>query len=192
LISCPRAAAYDQVVASGVLESGLVLTVPSVEPVIDRWRVATVEAAAAGGPAHVTALYPWRNAPVPSADLEHLAGVLHEVDPIPLTFDRLDRFPTGVLFLALAPESENAVRRLTQLLVSAYPDHPPYGGEHPDPHPHLTVACGSNDELDELELQVSAALHDLLPLSIIADRLVVMERQASGRWHQGHSVRLGA
>jgi 2'-5' RNA ligase superfamily len=174
------------------MESGLVLTVRSVEPAIDRWRVATVEAAAAGGPAHVTALYPWRDAPVPAPELDHLNDVLRNVRPITLTFDRLERFSSGVLFLALTEESAAAVRQLTRLLVSAYPECPPYGGEHPDPHPHLTVACGTADELDEIEAQVRVALRHVLPLSAVADGVVVMERQESGRWHQAHHVPFGA
>jgi 2'-5' RNA ligase len=174
------------------MESGLILTVRSLEPLIDRWRLPTVESAAAGGPAHVTALYPWRAAPVPGDEIEHLANVLRVVEPIPLTFDRLDRFPSGVLFLALTQDSELAVRRLTRLLVSQYPDCVPYGGEHPDPHPHLTVASGSSDELDQIQPQVQTAMEGVLPLRVLADHVTVMERQPDGRWHQGHHLSLGA
>jgi 2'-5' RNA ligase len=169
----------------------LVLTVRELEEVIDRWRVPTVASAAAGGPAHVTALYPWLDAPVRPADVERLAGVLRAVEPITLSFDRLDRFPTGVLFLALTQDSEQDVRRLTRLLTREYPDCVPYGGEHPDPHPHLTVACGSPSELDAIEQQVEQALRAQLPFTTVCDRLVVMEQQPTGRWRQAHDVGLG-
>jgi 2'-5' RNA ligase len=174
------------------VESGLVLTVRPLEPLIDPWRVPTVPSAAAGGPAHVTVLYPWREAPVSQVDRERLTVVLRGSKPITLTFDRLDRFPTGVLFLSLAQESAGAVRRLTKQLVNEYPDCLPYGGEHPDPHPHLTVACGSDSELDEIEPQVQAALRDVLPFTTVSDHVVLMEQQPTGRWHQAHHVLLGS
>jgi hypothetical protein len=47
-----------------VLESGLILPVPEVQPLVDRWRIATSEAAQLGAPAHVTLLFPWLPAPV--------------------------------------------------------------------------------------------------------------------------------
>jgi 2'-5' RNA ligase len=158
------------------VESGLIPTVRSVEEVINQWRAATVESAAAGGPAHVTALYPWRDAPVPSADLEHLAEVLRKCEPVTLTFDRLDRFPSGVL---------------TRLLMAEYPECLPYGGEHLDPHPHLTVACGSASELDEIEPQVLQALRGRLPLTTIIEAVVVMEQLSTGRWNEAHCIGLG-
>jgi hypothetical protein len=173
------------------VESGLILAVRALEEVIDKWRVPTVESAAAGGPAHVTALYPWLDAPVQSQDLDRLKGILESVEPLTLTFDRLDRFPTGVLFLALTAESEHAVRRLTSHLMQEYPDCPPYGGEHPDPHPHLTVACGCPDDLDAMEPDVALALRDRLPFTTVCDSVVVMERQPTGRWHQAHRIGLG-
>jgi hypothetical protein len=84
------------------------------------------------------------------------------------------------------------VRRLTRLLMREYPECVPYGGEHPDPHPHLTVACGSPTDLDAIEQQVEQALRDRLPFTTVCDRLVVMEQQPTGRWRQAHDVGLGA
>ena len=173
------------------MESGLVVTVQTLEPFVDRWRIATVESAAAGGPAHVTALYPWLDAPVAPENLVELASVLKECQPLTLTFDRLERFSTGVLFLALDDRSEPVMRRLSRKLMDAYPSCPPYGGEFPDPHPHLTIATGTAEELDEIEPQVADALRPLLPYTITAAEIVVMEQQADGRWVQAHRVPLG-
>lgn len=174
------------------MESGLVLAVPALEPVVDRWRVATVPTAAAGGPAHVTALYPWLEAPVTEPDLSDLSEVLGQCPPVRLTFDRLDRFEKGVLFLALDSDSEQAARRLTQTLMHAYPQCLPYGGEHADPHPHLTVALGTTGELDGIEPDVTKALAGLLPYTVTCEEVVVLEQQPDGRWVQAHRFPLRA
>src|SRR5438445_566237 len=100
-------------------------------------------------------LYPWLDAPVAPEHVDELASVLKECQPLTLTFDRLERFPTGVLFLALDDRSEPMMRRLSRTLMDAYPTCPPYGGEFPDPHPHLTIATGTAEELDEIQPQVA-------------------------------------
>jgi len=175
-----------------VMEAGLVFAVPELEPVLDRWRIATVESAAAGGPAHVTALFPWSEAPVSRQHLTELAEHLRQFGPVTLTFNRLDRFDKGVLFLALSDSAESQMRLLTRALVDAFPEFIPYGGEHPDPHPHLTVACGAHEELDEIEPQVAQALAPLLPYTVLRTEVVVMEQQPDGRWVQAHRVPLGS
>lgn len=167
------------------------LAVPAVGPLIDRWRLATVESAAQGGPPHVTALYPWIDAPVGEQSLADVADALASCEPVALTFDRLDRFPSGVLYLALDHESEQAVRRLTAHLMRHYPECLPYGGEFPDPHPHLTVAQGAPRDLDAIATEVADALEPHLPFRATVDHLVVMERNAESRWIQAHCVALG-
>lgn len=149
-----------------------------------------MESAAAGGPAHVTVLYPWLDAPVGREQLQELTTVLNDCPAVSLTFDRLERFPSGVLFLALEAQSEQRMRQLSRRLMDAYPDCLPYGGEFPDPHPHLTIAKGTEEELDEIEPQLARALQPLLPYAITATEVVVMEEQSDGRWVQAHRVPL--
>jgi 2'-5' RNA ligase len=52
---------------------------------------------------------------------------------------RVARFPEVAW---LAPEPDEPFRRLTERIVSRYPDHPPYEGIDNDVIPHLTVGEG--------------------------------------------------
>jgi hypothetical protein len=124
--------------------------------------------------------------------LSELSKVLGQCPPVRLTFDRLDRFEKGVLFLALDKGSEQAARRLTQTLMHAYPQCLPYGGEHADPHPHLTVALGTTGELDGIEPDVTTALVGLLPYEVTCVEVTLMEQQPDGRWVQAHRFPLRA
>ncbi len=141
---------------------------------------------------HVTALYPWLAAPTTPEQRTELAEVLADQSPVELTVDRLGRFPEGVLFLVLSEESEASVRALTRLLVKSFPACVPYGGAHPDPHPHVTVAMGSPSELDAIQGEVAVALDVLLPMTFVRREVVVMEQQPDGTWSQAHRVALGA
>lgn len=172
------------------MATGLVLVVPELTEVVDRWRLPTVPSAAAGGPVHVTALYPWAATPTEN-DLEKLATVLDQIPPITLTLDRLERFAGGVLYLALAPDAHQACRQLTTVLMDAFPECIPYHGEHPDPHPHVTVAMGTDQELDVIEAEMGPVLAAVLPLEPMIGEVTVMERRPDGCWYQGHRLGIG-
>lgn len=107
-------------------------------------------------PAHVTALYPFR--PLQSLDeavmsqLERLIGALPQLE---ISFGAIGRFP-GVRWLAPAPRAP--IDRLTQALVAAFPDCPPYQGKFAEPIPHLTFAIGDEAGLGEIEAEVAARL----------------------------------
>jgi 2'-5' RNA ligase len=173
------------------VESGLVVTVDELAPIVDRWRLPTVPSAALGGPVHVTILYPWVDAPASSANLARLAQVLADVAPAALTFDRLERFPSGVLYLALDAASERQCRSLAARVRTAFPDCIPYGGEHPDPTPHLTVAMADDGEaLDLIEAEVATSLRSLLPHNALMEELTVMARAEDDRWTRAHQIPL--
>lgn len=177
----------DPVVAAR--ESGLVLAVPRLTGVVDRWRLGTVPVAALGVPAHVTALYPWVPAPATDESLARLRESVRALAPVTLTFRELGTFPSGVLYLR--PEPEDQVRHLSQVLQSAFPGCLPYGGEFPDPVPHLTVAFTEPAALPELQRDVEEALAGDLPVTVTVTHLTVMEQQHDGRWIEAHHVGLG-
>ena len=58
------------------------------------------------------------------------------------------RFP-DVAWLAPVPDAP--FRRLTELIVSRYPDYPPYEGIHDEVIPHLTVGVGDTTLQDEID-----------------------------------------
>jgi hypothetical protein len=120
-------------------ESGLVITVPEVEPVVGEYYRRFSVAGAAAVPAHVTVLYPFlRSERLDEVTLAELAAIFASHDAFELELDRCERFPDGVLYLALA--NERPARALTAAVVARWPEAPPYGGLYEDSVPHLTVA----------------------------------------------------
>jgi 2'-5' RNA ligase len=170
-----------------VLESALILPVPEVQPLVDRWRIATSEAAQLGAPAHVTLLFPWLPAPVGPEGLQRARCALQSFPPITLTFTQVRRWPRVIWLL---PEPEAAVRAMTAVLMNAFPECPPYGGEFPDLQPHLTVAEGTEEALDRIEPEVIQALAESGPVTVTVDSVAVPERQEDRRWQIEHSISL--
>lgn len=85
--------------------------------------------------AHVTALGPFVDHLDETTDAT-VAAIAAQVEPFDFTLARLDTFPNGIIHLL--PEPADGFARLTSLLIEAFPDHPPYGGDFP-PVPHLTL-----------------------------------------------------
>lgn len=133
--------------------------------------------------AHVTALGPFVDVldPATSATVGDIAA---RVEPFDYTLARLDTFPNGIIHLV--PEPADRFARLTGLLMDAYPDHPPYGGQFP-PSPHLTVDMVHGDVTQE---STRALLGDLLPVTARAEWLDLAWYEA-GRCHLVHRWPLG-
>ncbi|WP_198664530.1 2'-5' RNA ligase family protein [Jiangella endophytica] len=115
--------------------------------------------------AHITVLAPFLPAPEPAA-LETVAALVAAAPPITFSLHRLETFPNGIIYLA--PEPADPFRALTERLVAAFPQCPPYGGVFPDVVPHLT--------LDQHSAEVSVEstrdrLGDTVPVTCIADRV---------------------
>ena len=110
---------------------------------------------------------------------------------VALTFTHLERFPSGVLFLALDQTSAAAVSAITRQLVAGFPSCVPYGGEFPDPHPHLTVALGTHPELDIIQSHAANALAPFLHAPFALTHATVMEQDRDRLWQQAHTIRLG-
>lgn len=138
-------------------QTGVVLPVPELEPVVSDWRRRYDVTAAGGVPAHVTVLFPFL--PVDELTPPVLArlGRVFARTPAPrVTFHRTARFP-DVLYLA--PDPEEGVRQMTAALTALWPQLQPYGGVHRDVVPHLTVAHHVDEEaLRSAEQDVVRAL----------------------------------
>lgn len=157
-------------------DSGLVLRVPEVDPVIGHWRQRFDSVASLGVPAHVTVLYPWIPAGLlTDDDLAAVTAIAAATDPIELTFAAFGRFPE---LLWLDPQPGTAILALIAAVTDRWPDYPPYGGRYGSrPVPHLTVADSANPA--ELEALV-ADVEQLLPVPARIAELSLVVRRADG------------
>jgi 2'-5' RNA ligase len=141
-------------------ESAVLVAVPEAEHVVGRFRASLDRSAAWDVPPHVTVLYPFV---VPDAIdqpvLDGLAEAIGSVPAFDVTLARLSWFDDGLLWLA--PEPDDPFRALTAAVWNRFPDHPPYGGAHANPVPHLTVG---HDAPAEVLHAAAEAIQPLLPI----------------------------
>ncbi|WP_181310478.1 2'-5' RNA ligase family protein [Nocardioides campestrisoli] len=168
--------------------SVLQVPVPALEPWV-RERTAFydrdyVSDDPAFGHAHVTALAPFLTAPDEQA-LARVAEIAGRVPPFDYVLERTGTFPNGIVHLL--PDPDGGFRRLTRLLVEAFPQCPPYAGQFPDPVPHVTL-----DALSEhvTEASTRAAVAPFLPARSRATRLDLAWYEP-GRCRVLHSWPLG-
>jgi hypothetical protein len=170
-------------------ESAIGINVPELAELVDRWRLPNVAVASLGVPPHITLLYPWRPAPLHSADVTQVAAAVGGITPFTLIFRRVERFP-GALYLP--PEPDVVVRTLIRRLIKEFPETPPYGGQFgSDPIPHLTIAKAATEkELDRLQVEVLAVLEPVFPLSVYVHGLTIEEEGPDGIWHGVSTIEL--
>jgi hypothetical protein len=160
-------------------ESALVVLVPESEGLVGEWRRRYDPAANYGVPAHVTVLYPF----VPprliddalTSRLRELFGGARCFD---FTLESVRRFGDQILYLAPSPAT--SFELLTQAVVEAFPDYPPYEGQHEKVVAHLTVTDGAPlDQLAPIESAVGAGL----PIFATAVRVsLLIGRDEPGTW----------
>lgn len=167
-------------------QTSVLLWLPELDRWIGQWRQ-TVPAARRGVAPHISLLFPWV-APEPMPEhLARLEACLRGVAPFSVSFAHIGRFP-GLLWLAPDPATE--VRVLMRTIAQAFPETPPYSGKHPDPEPHLTVARGSEAELDVIESGLKALLPELVQVRHPVDRVTVAQKGADGRWRVAYEFPL--
>jgi 2'-5' RNA ligase len=115
--------------------------------------------------AHITLLAPWLAEPT-AADLAAVSAIAAAHPAVEVRLAQVREFPGGVIHLA--PEPDTTFRRLTEALIAAFPHCPPYGGEFPEPTPHLTLDHPAGGvTLDEVAARVAPSL----PVTFTADRI---------------------
>ncbi len=130
-----------------------------------------------GVPAHLTVLYPFLPPAQIGPDvLAALARLFAGVPRFAFALDRVRWFGESVVWLG--PSDESPFRALTERAALAYPSCPPYGGEHPDTVPHLTV--GHRGEPAELRA-AAEAVRPLLPITAWATEVTLMAGPEPGR-----------
>jgi hypothetical protein len=175
-------------------QSALLLAVPAAEAAVGAHRARLDASARDGVPAHLTVLYPF----LPPTEIG--PGVLAELSRLfagtprfDFTLDRVRWFSESVVWLG--PSDESPFRALTQRTALAYPSCPPYGGQHPDTVPHLTVGhLGGPAELRA----AGEAVRPLLPITAQASEVTLMagpkpgpHSGPPGRWRTVASFPLG-
>ena len=164
------------------MDTALVLPVPEAEPIVSRLRAEHDRSAAAGMPAHITVLYPFRAfEEMDEACLFAVEDIFADQEPIDITFRGHSSFP-GVLWLK--PEPAESVIRLTEAVVAKFPECPPYGGAFDTITPHLTVAEGGADVLKAAAAEMDTALRQ--PLKARVGQCVLFAYD-QGRWQEKQS-----
>jgi 2'-5' RNA ligase len=164
-----------------VPRTALIVAVPEAEPLVGEWRAKHDWSAQHGVPAHITLLFPF--VPTEKVDdqlIEDLQDLFASQPAFAYRLSRVACFPEVVW---LAPEPDQAFKDLVGLIVSRYPNHPPYEGTHDEVIPHLTVAEGG----PELQQEVEAALVPSLPIKAEALEVVLLVEDESGLWRSRSS-----
>lgn len=171
-------------------ESALVVLVPEAEALVKPFRDLYDASAAAGVPAHITLLYPFRPPDrIDEVMLEGLRDMFARFAPIRFSLAAPRRFP-DVLYLP--PEPDEPFRQLTLAIRDRYPDTPPYGGKWPEIVPHLSVAMLADaQQLDTIAADFAQASQGRLPIGAAATEVALMDNR-SGRWLIRDKFGLGA
>lgn len=165
--------------------TALVVLVPEADARVGAFRRRYDASAGRGVGAHVTVLVPFVPADrLGDADLGRLETLVRRLPAFDVRFARTDRFP-GTVYLVPEPARPFAV--LTHLVLRAWPGLAPYGGQHPDVVPHLTVAGRlPATTLDAVESLVAPQL----PVSARVTAVTLLEREPGG-WVERRRLPLG-
>ncbi|MEU4391808.1 2'-5' RNA ligase family protein [Kribbella sp. NPDC023855] len=173
--------------------TAILIAVPELTEFTDRWRSVSFSSYRPTAaltelvPPHVTVLVPWLREPKPE-DVQRLEDAVADLEPFELTFSTAGQFPNGTAWLR--PEPFDQVRDLIATVLAAFPECPPYGGEFPDPHPHLTIASSAQGS-PALVAEAQAALAAEKIPSILLDDLTIWREGDDGVWQLTGAVAIG-
>jgi 2'-5' RNA ligase len=156
-----------------VAETALVVLFPELEPLLGPWRRRYTGDGPRGMPPHVTLIFPFADSAEADDLRDPLGRVFADFAPFELVLRQTARFP-GLLYLR--PEPAETFVAITEALVNAFPDFPPYGGEFAEIVPHVTVAQGEDEVLAATERQ----LEQQLPVKSRVERAWLVEDTSSG------------
>ncbi|HEX7866412.1 MAG TPA: 2'-5' RNA ligase family protein [Variovorax sp.] len=167
--------------------SAFAVKVPAAEPLVGDLRHRYDATVALGVPAHVTVLVPFMDpALITTEVLERAQQALSRTPSFAFTLREVGRFPETAY---LAPEPAAPFIEMTLALVKAFPDFPPYGGEHQGVIPHLTVAHGNAHDADTAAAELQSRLLASGAVHAVCTEVALIEN-SSGRWLDMHAFRL--
>ncbi|RYH15022.1 MAG: 2'-5' RNA ligase family protein [Alcaligenaceae bacterium] len=164
-------------------QSALIVRVPEAEPHVSHYREQYDPSAKLGVPAHITVLYPFLPPElINSAILEKVQAAISCETAFPFHLATVGRFP-GVVYLN--PEPSDPFVSLTRAITQAFPDYPPYRGQHAGTVPHLTAAQTGEPEQGAVAAELHRLLENLGSIVSSCNELVLIEN-STGRWEQMH------
>ena len=136
--------------------SAFIVHVREAEPYVGELRRRCDPSARLGVPAHITVLYPFMSPElVTPAVVQQVNAVVSGFPPFDFRLQDVGHFPGSVY---LAPEPAHPFVALAHALAAAFPDWPPYGGQHDSVIPHLTVARTGHARLERINAMLGTAL----------------------------------
>lgn len=151
-------------------ETALVLPVLAAESAVGQHRARLDRAARDGVPAHITVLYPFLPPPrISESLLASLGALFAEIAVFEFTLDHIGWFDKDVVWLG--PRDPAPFAKLTNLVFSAFPSCPPYGGRHSEVIPHLTI--GHDHEPRDL-CAAAESVQPCLPIEAAATEVILM------------------
>lgn len=164
-------------------ESAFIVCVPEAEGLVASLRDRFDASARLGVPAHITVLVPFMSQEgITPAVLRTAQAALNQVGSFAFSLANVGRFPATAY---LAPEPVAPFVALTEALVRAFPDFPPFGGAHSSIVPHLTVANGDASEAEFAAIELATLVQSHGRVESVCSSIVLLEN-TSGLWKQMH------
>jgi 2'-5' RNA ligase len=174
-----------------VIESALGIFVPEAEALVKPFRDRYDPSAAAGVPAHITLLYPFKPPnEIDAVVLDNLRRCFAGFAPFEFRLASIRRFPDAIY---LTPEPDEPFRQLTLAIWRQYPEAPPYGGKWSDIIPHLSVAAQLTDEqlLQWIADDLAQTCQGHLPIHATVSEILLVDN-SSGHWLTRTTFSLGS
>ncbi|ADB35446.1 hypothetical protein Kfla_6449 [Kribbella flavida DSM 17836] len=185
---------FDPVWPEPTGPTAILVALPELAEFTDRWRSVSYSAdrpdlpLSERVPPHVTVLVPWVTDPSPD-DVQRLTDAVADVIPFEVSFSSAGRFEDGTAWLL--PEPYDEILALTNAVLFAFPECPPYGGKHLDPHPHLTI-CAAGQGGPKVVAEAEEALAVEPPPAVLLDDLTIWREGEDRVWQLIGSVPLGS
>jgi 2'-5' RNA ligase len=170
-------------------QSALIVCVPEAEPYVSHHREQYDSSAKLGVPAHITVLYPFMPPELIDASIvEKVKAAILSEAVFAFRLTKVGQFP-GVVYLI--PEPCDPFVSLTRAIAQAFPDYPPYRGQHAGMVPHLTAAQTGEPEQSAVACELHKLLQNSGSIASFCNELILIEN-STGRWEQMHVFSLAS
>lgn len=170
---------------SASLRGGLIVPFLEAEAAIEPWLERYLPVWKLGVPAHVTLLFPFpTSSELDATALADLTALFASTPGVTARFAEVGQF-TDVVYLA--PEPRDWFVALTRALSARF-GLLPYGGQHAEIVPHLSIARATDPAI---QAEIAGALRSLLPIEGSVREVWLMDEEQDGHWHRATTFPLG-